>query len=135
MDEVLLEELTEAPCPAHPKPVHVVRAANRLRQKLRPEHPKDLEFELVKECLPPGFLEADLTVKERHHMIFARQEQPNTSACAKSWYVDGTFKLVRHPFKQLLPVNAFVRSGEYAKQVPLVFVLMTNKKEKDCYKV
>lgn len=134
VDEVLLEELTEAPCSALPKPVQVVRAANRLRQKLRPEHPKDLDFELVKECLPPGFLQADLTVKERSHLIFARQEQLNTLARAKSWYVDGTFKLDRHPFKQLLTVNTFVRSGEYAKRVPLVFVLMTNKKEKDGYK-
>ena len=33
----MLDILTEAPCPALPKPVHVARAANRLRQKLRPE--------------------------------------------------------------------------------------------------
>ncbi|XP_074625395.1 uncharacterized protein LOC141883714 [Acropora palmata] len=131
----MLHILTEAPCPALPKPVHVARAANRLRQKLRPEHPKDLNFELVEECLPSGFFRADLTVKQRQHLIFARQEQLNTLAHAKSWYVDGTFKLVRHPFKQLLTVNAFVRSGEYAKQVPLVFVLMANKKEKDYKKV
>ena len=85
VDEVLVKELTEAPCPALPKPVHVVRAANRLRQKLQPEHPKDLDFVLVKECLPPGFLQADLTVKERHHLIFARQEQLNILAHAKSW--------------------------------------------------
>ena len=118
-----------------PKPVHVARAANRLRQKLRPEHPKDLNFELVEEYLPSGFVRADLTVKQRRHLIFAREEQLNTLAHAKSWDVDGTFKLVRHPFKQLLTVNAFVRSGEYAKQVPLVFVLMVNKKEKDYKKV
>ncbi|XP_074631182.1 uncharacterized protein LOC141889768 [Acropora palmata] len=135
VDEVMLDILTEAPCPALPKPVHVARAANRLRQKLRPEHPKDLNVELVEECLPSGFFRADLTVKQRRHLIFARQEQLNTLAHAKSWYVDGTFKLVRHPFKQLLTVNAFVRSGEYAKQLPLVFVLMANKKEKDYKKV
>ena len=131
----MLDELTAAPFPALPKPANVARAANRLRQKLRPEQPKDLDFELVEECLPPGFFQADLTVKQRRHLIFARQEQLNTLAKAKSWYVDGTFKLVRHPFKQLLTVNAFVRSGEYAKQVPLVFVLMANKKEKDYKKV
>ena len=131
----MLDELTAAHCPALPKPAHVARAANRLRQKLRPEQPKNLDFELVEECIPPGFFQADLAVKQRRHLIFARQEQLNTLAKAKSWYVDGTFKLVRHPFKQLLTVNAFVRSGEYAKQVPLVFVLMANKKEKDHKKV
>ena len=94
----MLDELTAAPCPALPKPVHVARAANRLRQKLRPEEPKDLDFELAEECLPPGFFQADLTVKQRRHLIFARKEQLNTLAKVKSWYVDGTFKLVRHPF-------------------------------------
>ena len=111
------------------------RQANRLRQKLRPEHPQDLKIELVDECLPEGFLLADLEVKDRRHLLFARQEQLNTLARAKTWYIDGTFKLVRHPFKQLLTVNGFVRSGDYAKQVPLAYVLMSSKKWKDYKKV
>ena len=131
----MLEELAEAQCAALPKPEYIARAANRLRQKLRPEHPRDLDFELVDDCIPDGFLRADIEEKDRRHLLFARQEQLNILARAKTWYVDGTFKLARHPFKQLLTVNAFVRSGEYAKQVPLAYVLMSSKKAKDYNKV
>lgn len=70
-DEVMLEELTEAPCPALPKPVHVARVANRLRQKLRTERSKDVDFEVVTEFLPPAFLQAYQTVEERLHLIRA----------------------------------------------------------------
>jgi hypothetical protein len=113
----------------------MARAANRLRQKLRPEDPKDLQFVLAEDCIPPDFFQADVRVKERRHLIFARKEQLSTLCRAKTWYVDGTFKLVRHPFKQLLTLNAFVRSGDHAKQVPLVYVLMSGRKEKDYKKV
>ena len=86
-----------------------------------------MNFELVEECVPAGFFQADVQVQNRRHLIFARQEQLNILARAKSWYVDSTFKLVQHPFKELLSVNAFVRSGDFAKQMPLTFVLMSNK--------
>ena len=75
-----------------------------------------------------GFLRADLiNVKERRHLPFARQEQLNTLA---RWQTSLNVPLM-YPFKQLLTVNAFVRSGEYAKQVPLAYVLMSSKKAKD----
>ena len=131
----MLDELTNAPCPAICKPVNMARAAKRLRQRLSPEDPKDLDFEIDEDCVPPGFFQADVKRKDEHHLIFVREEQLETLARAKSWYVDGTFKLVRHPFKQLVTVNAFMSSGEYVKQVPLVFVLVSSKKEKDYKKV
>lgn len=116
------------PSAALPKPQHIARAANRLRQKLRPQDPKDLQFELEEQCIPDGFFQADIKVKEPRHIVFAKNEQLRILCQAKSWYVDGTFKLVRHPFKQLLTINAFVRSGDHAKQGPLVYVLMSGYK-------
>jgi len=40
VNEVLLEELTDAPCPSIPKPEHLARAANYLKQRLWPSDPK-----------------------------------------------------------------------------------------------
>ncbi|XP_078349398.1 uncharacterized protein LOC144634346 [Oculina patagonica] len=51
-------------------------------------------------------------------------------AKSKNWYVDATFELCRHPFKQLLTVNAFMKQDDHAKQVPLLFVIMSGKLEK-----
>ena len=111
----------------------MVRAANRLRQQLRPKDPKDLN--LRDDCLPTNFLQSDVRVKNRRHLVFATHQELEQLSKAKSCYVDGTFKLVRHPFTQLLTINAFVRAGEYAKQVPLAFVLMSGRKANDYKKV
>ena len=106
--QFLLSELKYERCPASPKPEHVAQAANRLRQRLRPEDPKDLDFQLMEDCIPEGFFQADVYVKERRHLIFTTAEQLTTVAKAKSWYIDGTFKLVRKPFQQLVRINAFI---------------------------
>ena len=133
--KVLLNELDNGPCTALPKPEFIARAANRLCQKLRPDDPNNLDFDLDEDSVPEGFLQADIRVKDRRHLVFAKDEQFNILCTAKTWYVDGTFKLVCHPFKQLWTINAFVRSGDHAKQVPLIYVLMSGRKEKDYKKV
>ena len=63
--------------------------------------------------MPEGFFQADVYMTERRHLIFATVEQLTTVTKAKSWDIDGTFKLVQKPFRQLVMINAFVPSGDH----------------------
>ena len=135
VEEILLQELTDAPCPSLPKPEYIARTANRFPQRLRPKDPTDLAFELEHDHLPAGFFRADVQVHGRRHLMFATEQQLQYLARAKNWYVDGTFKLCRPPFTQLLTVNAFVKQDDHAKQVPLLFVVMSGKNKMDYRKV
>ncbi|KAJ7389789.1 hypothetical protein OS493_029212 [Desmophyllum pertusum] len=46
VNQLLLEELQDAPCPGLPKPAHLARTANRLRQKLRTQRPSRSQIQL-----------------------------------------------------------------------------------------
>lgn len=136
--KVMLEEgiaTSTEPLPALKNPEYLARAANRHRQKKRPAEPSDLDFEICEDHIPADFLQADVKVDERRHLIFATKNMLNLLTRSKTWYVDGTFKVVKAPFTQLFTIHAFVRSGECIKQIPVAFILMSGKRKRDYRKV
>ena len=86
---------------------------------------------LQEDAIPPGCFKSEVKVKERRHFLFATKEQLQQLDFSKTWYMDGMFKVVSQPFKQLLTINASVRSADSVKQVPLVFVVMSGQRKRD----
>lgn len=80
-------------------------------------------------------MKGDIKKHEKHHIILATDQKLAHLSNAKSWYIDGTFKLVKHPFQELFTINTFVCTDNHTKQVSLVFVLMSGRKKKDYPKV
>jgi len=113
-------------------------ACSRARGGLRPEDPTTTDFDIdeyfLQRAIPETFRKA-IKVKDKRHLLFATNKQMEIMATARTWYVHATFKVVKDPFKQLLSVHAFMRSGDKMNQVSLCFVLRNGKKAKDYTKI
>ena len=116
--------------PGIPTLTNLTRMANYTRQQLRPEEPQDLEFAYDSNFIP-DFLVGDIKINEKRHLLFASPQQLQLLSKAKTWYLDGTFKVVREPFTQLWSVHAFVASGQDTKQLPFLYVLMSSRRTVD----
>ena len=134
-DKVLAENVTQEPTPALPAPINLAKAANHHRQCFHPKDPVHLDFELAEDFIPEGFFHKDIVVGDRHHLLFAADKILQLLSIAKNWFIDATFKVVKHPFTQLLSIHSFIKSGDTKKQVPLLFALMSGKCKRDYKKV
>ena len=65
------------------------------------------------------------------HIIFDTAPMLELLARAKVWYLAATFKVVKYPFSQLFSIHAFVKHGAACKQVPLIFILMSRRRNSD----
>lgn len=85
--------------------------------------------------IPDNFYLEVAKVDDCHYFLFATPNGLETLAKAIRWYMDGTFKIVRAPFYQLLTIHTFMKSADSMKQVPLAFILMSGKRKTDYAKV
>ena len=44
-----------------------------------------------------------------------------------TWYIDGTFNIIRIPFKQLFGINGFIKHVDCINQIPVTYIMMTGK--------
>ncbi|ELU13342.1 hypothetical protein CAPTEDRAFT_186014 [Capitella teleta] len=60
-----------------------------------PKNPKDLSFELDHRTIPEEFLRVDVHLGDSRHFAFSTQTQIELLQKAKTWYMDGTFEIVK----------------------------------------
>ena len=138
---VEMEMLDCNPTEFVPNPSLLARMVNRKREKERPNQPKeddlDCEISISYLNIPEDFQLADIKIEGldgrtvARHIIYASPTQIGLLRRAETLFMDGIFKSVKNPFRQLFGVHAFVRCGEAVKQVPLVTVLMTRATKVD----
>ena len=70
----------------------LVRATNLARQRRRPKHPQNLDFEFDEDAIPEDFVQADVSVGPARHIILFTTFLMSLLCSSLVWYVDGTFK-------------------------------------------
>ena len=110
----------------------MARCIQRARRHTHFPSIKDLKFVINREYIYlDNFLRDDVKVKEARHFIFYTNQQLQYMARAFAWYIDGTFKIVKEPIKQLLTIHVILKIAYTRVSVPVCFVLMTRRRKID----
>ena len=136
LEQVLQAQFGSPKPPPYLVKRNLVCMANRARKHAINQYVQNLAFEVNEDHIPEEFLKGDILKHGKRHLMFATEEQLQLLWKAKSWYIDQQFQCCPRKFEQLFTISAFVSSEDRdAKQLPLVFVLMSSRKRKDYRKV
>jgi len=119
------------PLQAMPGTMNLARSANYHRCRRRSQDPQDLHFVLNIDYIPSNFVVDDVIFDQQRDLLFATPLQLQLLTQAKTWYIDGTFKVAKSPFTQVLSVHGFVRRDGAVKQIPLCYCLMSARRKRD----
>ena len=89
-----------------------------------------LDFELNYSLIPDGFIKGDIRVNFKRHIILMTAAMLSLMGNIKTWYIDGTFKIIKKPFKQLFGIHRFIKHGDCIKQIPVAYIMMSGKAKK-----
>ena len=103
-----------------PKHKLLCNTVNRFRSKDRPGHINNLDFVLNHAHIPNNFLRHDIRVGNNRHLIFMTEYQITLLKNAATWYMDGTFRVIRKPFTQLYGIHVFVTNGDSVSKLRLL---------------
>ena len=93
---------------------------------------QQINYDYIKKVCGSDFFQDEVHVGNDRHLIFATPEMLANLKNAKTWYGDGTFKIVQSlPFSQLYSVCFFAKKGNAVKQFPGCLLLMTRKRKID----
>jgi len=114
---------------------NLARATDYHHRRHRPANPTGLDFVLGQWAMLSDFFVKDVSVDSDHHVIFGTSNMLNPLRKAKKWYVDGTCKVVKRPFRRLFTIHTFVQCNGAVKQIPLIHVLMLACRKHDYHAV
>ena len=77
--------------------------------------------------IPNNFLRHDIRVGNNIHLIFMTEYQITLLKNAATWYMDGTFRVIRKPFTQLYGIHVFVTNGDSVKQFTVAHIFMSSR--------
>ena len=94
---------------------NMVQAVRRNRAGSRPTNPNkdDKMFPIDETFIPANFLKRFIIFPNgnmgERHIIFGSEQMFHFLAICRTWFLDGTFKIVGDPFTQLFTISGFVK--------------------------
>ena len=109
-----------------PKTKSMCRTIQRERRLNAAPIITSLDFEMdIKWIEVANFFHKEVKVKKARHFIFFTNAQLIYMNEAHAWYIDGTFKIVGKPMKQLLTIHVVVLYQKQRASIPVCFILMS----------
>jgi hypothetical protein len=132
VEPLIVETLENNPNWEPMEPAVLAKAVSRVKSKLFAKNQNDLFFQIQHVHIPNDFYRGEVLVGSKRHLIFMTAEHISLLKYAVRWYVDGTFKIISDkPFTQLFSINGFIRKEHNLKQIPLCFIFMSGRTERD----